>query len=64
MGRKELTAWYAGVRVVILCRFRACSKKKSFTLSAILGKGDRYQSVLGHARNPKECDEGTREEKI
>lgn len=30
-----LTAWYDGVRVVILCLFLAYSKKKSLTLSAI-----------------------------
>lgn len=29
------TAWYEGVNVVILCLFRACSKKNNFTLSAI-----------------------------
>lgn len=29
------TAWYEGVRVVILCLFLACSKKNVLTLSAI-----------------------------
>lgn len=29
-----LTAWYEGVRVVILCLLRAYSKKKCFTFSA------------------------------
>ncbi len=33
-GKMLLTAWYEGVRVVILCLFRAYSKKKCLTFSA------------------------------
>lgn len=35
LNNSLLTAWYDGVRVVILCLFLAYSKKKSLTFSAI-----------------------------